>query len=92
MDQRCNKLESLQNRVTILDEEAYHNKITQLFFVRKKLSTCYSDVYSTDPVFLALKDTVDRYGIQRDVFDDLISGMEDDLYNNRYRSFDELYV
>ena len=25
------------------------------------------------------------------VFDDLISGMEDDLYNNRYRTFDELY-
>ena len=87
-----NKLESLQNRGTILDEQAYHNKITQLFFFRKKLSTCYSDVYSTDPVFLALKDTVDRYGIKRDVFDDLISGMEDDLYNNRYRSFDELYV
>ena len=26
------------------------------------------------------------------MFDDLISGMEDDLYNNRYRTFDELYV
>mgnify|MGYP003322403288 CR=1 FL=1 len=76
---------------TILDEESYLNKITQLFFFRKKLSTCYSDVYSTDPVFLALKDTVDRYKISRSVFDDLISGMEDDLYNNRYRTFDELY-
>ena len=67
------------------------NKITQLFFFRKKLSTCYTDVYSTDPVFLALKDTVESYGIPRNVFDDLISGMEDDLYNNRYRTFDELY-
>jgi phytoene synthase len=85
------QLESLQNRGTILDEESYLNKITQLFFFRKKLSTCYSDVYSTDPVFLALKDTVDRYKISRSVFDDLISGMEDDLYNNRYRTFDELY-
>ena len=55
------------------------------------MSTCYTDVYSTDPVFLALKDTVERYTIPRNVFDDLISGMEDDLYNNRYRTFDELY-
>ena len=87
-----NQLESLQDRGTILDEEAYLNKITQLFFFRKKLSTCYGDVHSTDPVFLALKDTVQRYNIPREVFDDLISGMEDDLYNNRYRTFDELYV
>jgi phytoene synthase len=86
------QLESLQDQGTILDQEAYLNKITQLFFFRKKLSTCYSEVYSTDPVFLALKATVERYTIPRDVFDDLISGMEDDLYNNRYRSFDELYV
>lgn len=86
------QLESLQNQGTILDEEAYLNKITQLFFFRKKLSTCYNDVHSTDPVFLALGDTINRYGIPRDVFDDLISGMEDDLYNNRYRTFDELYV
>lgn len=87
-----NQLESLQDQGTILDENAYLNKITQLFFFRKKLSTCYGEVHSTDPVFLALKDTVQRYNIPRDVFDDLITGMEDDLYNNRYRTFDELYV
>ena len=86
------ELESLQNKDTILQEELYLEKITQLFFFRKKLSTCYSTTSSTDPVFLALKDTVRRYNIPRSVFDDLITGMEDDLYNNRYRTFDELYV
>tara|TARA_Y100000589_G_scaffold224249_2_gene211814 strand:+ start:2450 stop:3745 length:1296 start_codon:yes stop_codon:yes gene_type:complete len=86
------QLESLQNRSTILEDEVYLNKINQLFFFRKKLSTCYNDVYSTDPVFLALKDTIERYNISRGVFDDLISGMEDDLYSNRYRTFEELYV
>lgn len=86
------KLESLQNKDTILQEDMYLQKITQLFFFRKKLSTCYSEVSSTDPVFLALKDTVTRYGIPRSVFDDLITGMEEDLYNNRYRTFDELYL
>ena len=75
-----------------MQEDLYLEKITQLFFFRKKLSTCYSETSSTDPVFLALKDTVKRYNIPRSVFDDLITGMEDDLYNNRYRTFDELYV
>ena len=86
------ELESLQNKDTILQEDLYLEKITQLFFFRKKLSTCYSKTSSTDPVFLALKDTVTRYNIPRTVFDDLITGMEDDLYNNRYRTFDELYI
>ena len=35
------QLESLQQRTTILDNEVYLNKINQLFFFRKKLSTCY---------------------------------------------------
>lgn len=87
-----NQLESLQQKDTILQEDRYLQKITQLFFFRKKLSTCYNEVCSTDPVFLALKDTVNRYNIPREVFDDLITGMEDDLYNNRYRNFDELYL
>ena len=43
-------------------------------------------------VFLALKDAVRRYSIPRQVFDDLITGMEDDLFNNRYHDFDDLYL
>ena len=76
----------------VIEQPLYEDKIRQLFFFRKKLSTCYSNLYSTDPVFLALKDTVERYGIQRQVFDDFISGMEDDLFSNRYRTFDDLYA
>ena len=41
-----NQLESLQDQGTILDEDAYLNKITQLFSSEKKLSTCYGDVHS----------------------------------------------
>ena len=85
-------LESLSDSAPVIEQPLYEDKIRQLFFFRKKLSTCYSNLYSTDPVFLALKDTVERYGIQRQVFDDLISGMEDDLFSNRYRTFDDLYA
>ena len=73
------------------EKEVYENKMAQLFFFRKKLSTCYSDIYSTDPVFLALKDAVKTYDIPKNYFVELISGMEDDLFKNRYRNFDELY-
>ena len=86
------RLEELYGRSTIINEDAYKNKLTQLFFFRKKLSTCYNELSSTDPVFLALKDTVKNYGISREHFDDLISGMEEDLFINRYKTFDDLYL
>ena len=86
-----NNVEKLVGKEAILDNNVYKDKMAQLFFFRKKLSTCYNDLWSTDPVFLALKDTIEEYGIQRAYFDDLISGMEDDLYTNRYANFDELY-
>jgi len=74
------------------EKEVYKNKMAQLFFFRKKLSTCYNDIFSTDPVFLALKDTVNQYDIPKDYFVELISGMEDDLFKNRYNNFEELYT
>ena len=85
------RVEEFVGRGGIIDDEEYRTKMAQLFYFRKKLSTCYNGLWSTDPVFLALKDTVETYGIQRSLFDDLISGMEDDLYTNRYHDFDELY-
>ena len=86
------RLEELSDKTAVIDEEIYVNKLSQLFFFRKKLSTCYSDISSTDPVFLALKDAVNEFKIPRQYFDDLISGMEEDLFENRYRNFDELYL
>ena len=53
-----NKIEELIGFKHKGEKEVYENKMAQLFFFRKKLSTCYNEIYSTDPVFLALKDTV----------------------------------
>ena len=86
------EFEQLSDRAAVIDEESYKAKLAQLFFFRKKLSTCYNGLTSTDPVFLALKDTIQTYQIPHEYFGDLISGMEDDLFNNRYRTFDELYL
>ncbi len=84
-------LEELTGDKSVLDSSTYRDKLAQLFFFRKKLSTAYSPQTSTDPVFVALKDVVTRYEIPRAYMDDLISGMEDDLYTNRYQTFDDLY-
>jgi phytoene synthase len=85
------QLEELTGDKSVLDSDTYRDKLAQLFFFRKKLSTAYSAYSSTDPVFMALKDVVTRYDIPRVYMDDLISGMEDDLYTNRYQTFDDLY-
>jgi len=84
-------LEELTGDKSVLDAPTYRDKLAQLFFYRKKLSTAYNCHASTDPIFMALKDTVSRYNVPRKYLDDLISGMEDDLYTNRYRTFDDLY-
>jgi len=66
--------------------------MSQLFYYRKKLSTAYGNITSTDPIFIALKDTIHRYNIPRQLLDDMISGMEDDFHRNRYQTFEELYA
>lgn len=85
------ELEELAATIPVIERTEFEDKLAQLFFFRKKLSTAYNRMSSTDPIFMALKHTVLTYGIHREYMDDLISGMEDDLYTNRYQTFEELY-
>jgi len=84
-------IERLSPGSPVLDRSTYNDKMSQLFYYRKKLSTAYGGFTSTDPIFIALKDTVRKYGIQRQLLDDMISGMENDFHKNRYQTFEELY-
>ena len=84
-------IERLSPGGPVLDRSAYNEKMSQLFYYRKKLSTAYGNMTSTDPIFIALKDTVRRHGIHRQLLDDMISGMENDFHKNRYNTFEELY-
>jgi len=85
------ELEKLAVAKPVIERTEFEDKLAQLFFFRKKLSTAYNHMSSTDPIFMALKHTVATHGIPREYLDDLISGMEDDLYTNRYQTFEELY-
>lgn len=42
-------------------------------------------------VFIALLDASNRYGIPRDYFHEIINGVEMDLVNNSYETFEDLY-
>ncbi len=85
------RIEEMIQRVPVVDRTSFIDKMSQLFFFRKKLSTAYNDLASTDPIFLALKDTVQKYQIPRIHLDDLIAGMEDDFFQDRYETFEDLY-
>jgi len=85
------ELEELAAAKPVVERTEYEDKLAQLFFFRKKLSTAYNSMASTDPIFMALKHTIANFGIPREYMDDMISGMEDDLYTNRYANFEELY-
>ena len=52
------ELESLQNKDTILQEELYLEKITQLFFLQKETLHMLFYNWQPEPHVLALKDTI----------------------------------
>jgi len=84
-------IERLTGSSPVVTRDHYDDRMSQLFYYRKKLSTAYGQITSTDPIFIALKDTIRRYNIPRQLLDDMISGMEDDFHRNRYETFEELY-
>ncbi|MBV43421.1 MAG: hypothetical protein CMA54_01380 [Euryarchaeota archaeon] len=84
-------IERLSPGEPVLNRSIYNEKMSQLFYYRKKLSTAYGNVTSTDPIFIAIKDTVRTFGVPRQLLDDMISGMEDDFHRNRYQTFEDLY-
>ena len=84
-------IEKLSGSSPVVARDHYDDRMSQLFYYRKKLSSAYGQVTSTDPIFIALKDTIRRYNIPRQLLDDMISGMEDDFHRNRYETFEDLY-
>lgn len=56
---------------------------------RSELNACYSGELR-HPVFVALKETIDRFSIPRQPFEDLISAFEQDQCVREYDTFDQL--
>jgi squalene synthase HpnC len=57
---------------------------------REQLLRCYAGE-AEHPVYVALRQTIDEFGIPQKPFEDLISAFEQDQHVRRYETFDELH-
>lgn len=64
-------------------------KLDLLQDIRRKLALAYSG-HPSGPVFTAIADTVDRFHIPHEHFQEVIAGVETDLTKTRYEDFNEL--
>jgi len=58
---------------------------------RTELAACFDGGRPSTPQGAALQPFIERFGLPRQSFDDLIDGVEMDLVGRRYRTFDDLY-
>ncbi|MFC1658284.1 phytoene/squalene synthase family protein [Candidatus Omnitrophota bacterium] len=61
-----------------------------LAVINEQISAVYENRQLKNNLLLAFKQTVNKYRIPKNYFDDLLAGMRMDLEKNRYRDFSEL--
>jgi len=67
-------------------------KEKELAVVRQKVNDAFTAQPASDPLLLSFQKTIERYGIPKKYFDDLLDGMAMDLTKTRYQNFEELYL
>jgi phytoene synthase len=73
----------------IADEPGVENRLEKLADWRAKLEACYTG--KTDhPIFVALRDSADRFQLSRENFANLLHAFESDVVINRHPNFDSL--
>lgn len=71
---------------------AKSNAEHKLVKTKEYLNQVYSNNKTTHSLLIALRETVNKYQIPKEYFDQLIEGMCMDLYKNHYKDFNELYT
>lgn len=66
--------------------------LASLESIEKKIKAAYSNAPLEDGILVAFKQTITKYRIPKQYFDELIDGMYMDVEKNRYKNFDELYT
>jgi len=74
----------------IFSEKEHKDRLRALMFFREQLAAIQDGQPMSDPVFLALSDTLRRYPIDAEHLGELINGMEDDLFETTYARFEDL--
>lgn len=75
----------------LADESASRNQATErLAWWQKELDNCFLGVEIKHPVMIALKSTVQAFGLSKQPFDDLLSAFHQDQIVDRYATDDQL--
>ena len=74
----------------IFSEKEHKDRLRALMFFREQLAAIQDGQTMSDPVFIALSDTLRRYPIDVEHLGELINGMEDDLFETTYTRFEDL--
>ena len=74
----------------IFSEKEHKDRLRALMFFREQLAANQAGQSMSDPVFIALSDTLRRYPIDVEHLGELINGMEDDLFETTYARFEDL--
>lgn len=74
-----------------VDNSAICNQTDILLGLEEKISAAYSGCKLNEPLLAAFRETVKKYKIPKECFDELIEGMRMDLKIKRYPDFSALY-
>ena len=72
------------------DDKNHFQRVRALLWFRDNLDLIESGKEVQHPIFIALKDTLERFPIRISDLRLLIEGMEDDLFPTNYQSFEDL--
>ena len=72
------------------DELNHLNKLRSLLWFRINLDKIENGESVDESIFIALADVIKKFPVELDYLRELISGMEDDLYNSEYQNFEDL--
>lgn len=72
------------------DDLNHVNKLRSLLWFRINLDKIENGESVDEPIFIALADVIKKFPVELDNLRELISGMEDDLYDSDYQNFEDL--
>lgn len=75
----------------LADEPGIEGRLEQLAEWRQKLQECYKGK-AEHPVFIALRDTIEKFRLSQENFENLLRAFESDVCVNRHNDFSSLLV
>lgn len=74
-----------------VDSNPLNTASQKLLEIKQDIDNAYAGYPTEDPLLSAFRNSIDRFAIPKQYFDDIISGMNMDLNKNQYADFAELY-